>query len=118
MIIRWTWQSSNAGIPKKYPKMQIWKPILASCTDSHLLLSEIWSLTFFIVNATKEIGLLRVRCSRLSFENFCIRRYADYLAAPNDRRVVSGVAVMLGNDTAAGWKIINTHKCATTAICE
>jgi len=45
-------------------------------------------------NATKEIGL-RVRSSRFSFEYFCVRTYADYMAARNDPKVVSGVAVML-----------------------
>jgi hypothetical protein len=46
-------------------------------------------------NATKEIGL-RVRCSWFSFEYFCVRTYyADYMAARNDGKVVSGVAVML-----------------------
>ena len=41
---------------------------------------------------------------------------ADYAAASNDRRSVSGVAVMLG-DTAIGWKN-STQKCVTTAIYE
>ena len=41
---------------------------------------------------------------------------ADYAAASNDRRSVSGVAVMLG-DTAIGWKS-STQKCVTTATCE
>ena len=48
LIIRWASQSSNTGIPNKYPTMQIWKPILASCTDGHLLtLSVILSLNLF-----------------------------------------------------------------------
>ena len=41
---------------------------------------------------------------------------ADYAAASNDRRSVSGVAVMLG-DTAIDWKS-STQKCVTTATCE
>ncbi|CAN0084350.1 unnamed protein product, partial [Ascophyllum nodosum] len=41
---------------------------------------------------------------------------ADYAAVSNDRRSVSGVAVMLG-DTAIGWKS-STQKCVTTATCE
>ena len=41
---------------------------------------------------------------------------ADYAAASNDRRSVSGVAVILG-DTAIGWKS-STQKCVTTATCE
>ena len=42
---------------------------------------------------------------------------ADYAAASNDRRSVSGVAVMLGG-TAIGWKKSTTQKCVTTATCE
>ena len=41
---------------------------------------------------------------------------ADYAAASNDRRSVSGVAVMLG-DATIGWKS-STQKCETTATCE
>ena len=41
---------------------------------------------------------------------------ADYVTASNDRRSVSGIAVMLG-DTAIGWKS-STEKCVTTAMCE
>ena len=41
---------------------------------------------------------------------------ADYAAASNDRRSVSGVAEILG-DTAIGWKS-STQKCVTTATCE
>ena len=41
---------------------------------------------------------------------------ADYVAASNDRRSMSGVAVML-SDTAIGWKR-STQKCVTTANCE
>ena len=33
LIIRWASQSGNTSIPSKYPTMQIWKPILASCTE-------------------------------------------------------------------------------------
>ena len=41
---------------------------------------------------------------------------ADYAALSNNRRSVSGVAVMLG-DTAIGWKS-STQKYVTTATCE
>ena len=41
---------------------------------------------------------------------------ADYAAASNDRRSLSGVAVMLG-DTEINWKS-STQRCVTTAICE
>ena len=41
---------------------------------------------------------------------------ADYAAASNDRRPVSGVAVMLG-DTVIDWKS-STQKLVTTATCE
>ena len=41
---------------------------------------------------------------------------ADYAAAANDRRSLSGVAVMLGG-TAIDWKS-STQKCVTTATCE
>ena len=47
---------------------------------------------------------------------FTVFANADYAAASNDRRSVSGVAVMLG-DTAIGWKS-PTQKCATTTTCE
>ena len=40
------------------------------------------------------------------------------MAASNDRRVVSGVAVMLGDDTTVGWKSIIRITCVTTANCE
>ena len=65
------------------------------------------------VNATKEMGLRFVRGSGLRLSVYAD---ADYAAASNDRRSVSGVAVMLG-DTATGWKS-STQKCVTTAICE
>ena len=65
------------------------------------------------VNATKEIGLRVVRSSGLRLS---VYTDADYAAASNDRRSVSGVAVMLG-DTAIGWKS-STQKCVTTATCE
>ena len=65
------------------------------------------------VNATKEIGLRFVRGSGLKLSVYAD---ADYAAASNDRRSVSGVAVMLG-DTAIGWKS-STQKCVTTATCE
>ena len=41
---------------------------------------------------------------------------ADYAAASNDKRSVSGTAVML-RDTAIGWKS-SMQKCVTTATCE
>ena len=65
------------------------------------------------VNATQEMGLRFVRGSGLR-----LSVYADagYAAASNDRRSVSGVAVMLG-DTAVGWKS-SRQKCVTTATCE
>ena len=65
------------------------------------------------VNATKEIGLRFIRGSGLRLS---ASADADYAAASNDRRSVSGVAVMLG-DTAIGWKS-STQKCVTTATCE
>ena len=52
------------------------------------------------VNSTKEIGLKFVRGSGLKVTLFAD---ADYAAPSNDRRSVSGVAVMLG-DTTVGWK--------------
>ena len=33
LIIRRASQSGNTSIPSKYPTMQMWKPILASCTE-------------------------------------------------------------------------------------
>ena len=65
------------------------------------------------VNATKEMGLRFVRGSGLRLSVYAD---ADYPAASNDRRSVSGVAVMLG-DTAIGWKS-STQKCVTTGTCE
>ena len=65
------------------------------------------------VNATKEIDL---RFERGSGINLAVYTDADYAAASNDRRSVSGIAVMLG-DTAIGWKS-STQKCVTTATCE
>ena len=41
---------------------------------------------------------------------------ADYLATSNDRRSMSGVAVVLG-DTTISWES-STHECVTTATCE
>ena len=58
------------------------------------------------VNSTKEMGLKFVRGSGLKLTVFAD---ADCAAASNDRRSVSGVAVMLG-DTAIGWKS-STQKC-------
>ena len=65
------------------------------------------------VNATKEMGLRFVRGSGLRLSVYAD---ADYAAVSNDRRSVSGVAVMLG-DTAIGWKS-STQRCVTTATCE
>ena len=52
------------------------------------------------VNAMKEIGLRFVRGFGLKLSVYAD---ADYAAASNNRRSMSGVAVMLG-DTAIGWK--------------
>ena len=65
------------------------------------------------VNATKEIGSRFVLGSGLKLS---VHADADYAAASNDRRSVSGIAIMLG-DTAIGWKS-STQKCVTTATCE
>ena len=65
------------------------------------------------VNSTKGIGLRFVRGSGVKLSVFAD---ADYMAASNDRRSVSGVTVMLG-DTAVGRKR-STQKCVTTATCE
>ena len=64
------------------------------------------------VNVTKETGVRFVRGSGLRLSVYAD---ADY-AASNDRKSVSGVAVMLG-DTATGWKS-STQKCVTTATYE
>ena len=65
------------------------------------------------MNGTKEIELRFMRGSGLKHSVYAD---ADHAAASNDRRSVSGVAVMLG-DTAIGWKS-STQKCVTTATCE
>ena len=65
------------------------------------------------MNATKNIGLRFIRGSGLRLSVYAD---ADYAAASNDRRSVSGVAEILG-DTAIGWKS-STQKCVTTATCE
>ncbi|CAM9682891.1 unnamed protein product, partial [Ascophyllum nodosum] len=65
------------------------------------------------VNATKEMGLRFVQGSGLRLSVYAD---ADYTAVSNDRRSVSGVAVMLGN-TTIGWES-SKQKCVTTAICE
>ena len=59
------------------------------------------------------MGLRFVRGSGLRLSVYAD---ADYTAVSNDRRSVSGVAVMLG-ETAIGWKS-STQKCVTTATCE
>ena len=65
------------------------------------------------VNASKMIGLRFVRASVLKLSVYAD---ADYAAASNDLRSVSGIAVVLG-DTAIGWKS-STQKYVTTATCE
>ena len=65
------------------------------------------------VNAMKGMGSKFVRGFSLRLSVYAD---ADYAAVSNDRRSVSGVAVMLG-DTAIGWKS-STQKCVTTATCE
>ena len=65
------------------------------------------------VNSTKEIGLMFVLGSGLKLTLFAD---ADYAAAFNDRRSVSGMAVILG-DTAIGWKS-SWQKCVTTITCK
>ena len=65
------------------------------------------------VNTTKEIGLRFVRGSGL---RLFVYADADYAATSNDRRSVSGVAVILG-DTTIGC-VSGTQKCVTTATCE
>ena len=57
------------------------------------------------MNSTKEIGLKLVRDSGLKPS---VLADADYAAAYNDRRSVSGVAVTLG-DTAIGWKSLRRN---------
>ena len=66
------------------------------------------------VNSTKDIGLKFVRGSGLKLTVFAD---ADYAAASNDKRSVSGLAVVMFCDTAIGWKG-GTQKCVTTATCE
>ena len=75
-----------------------------------------WKALFQVaeyVNATKNIGLRFARGSGLRLSVYAD---ADYAAASNDRRSVSGVAEILG-DTAIGWKS-STQKYVTTASCE
>ena len=84
---------------------------------SHNLSQRLWKALLQIatyVNTTREIGLRFVRGSgfRLS-----VYADADYAAASNDRKSVSGVAVIMLSDTAIGWKS-RTQKCVTTATCE
>ena len=64
-------------------------------------------------NATNGIDLRLVRGSGLKLSVYAD---ADYVAASNDRRSVSGMAVLVG-DTAIGWKS-STQKCVTTATFE
>ena len=90
---------------------------LRACTrHSHDPSARHWKALLQItasVNSKNEIGLKFVRRSGLRLTVFAD---ADYAAASNDRRSVSGVAVMLG-DTVIGWKS-STQKCVTTATCE
>ena len=65
------------------------------------------------VNVTKEIGLRFVQGSGLRLSVYAD---ADYAAASNDRRFVSGVSVIL-DDRAISWKS-STQQCVTTATCE
>ena len=65
------------------------------------------------MNATKDLSLRFVRGSGLRLSVYAD---ADYAAAYNDRRLVSGVALIMG-DTTIGWKR-STQKCVTTATCE
>ena len=65
------------------------------------------------MNTTKQIGLRLVRGFGLRLS---VHADADYAAASNDQKSVSGVDVMLG-DTTIGWKS-SAQKCVTTATCE
>ena len=88
----------------------------ACARHSHNLSARHWKTLLQIaayVNSTKEIGLKFVRGSGLKLTVFA---GADYAAASNGRRSVSGVAVMLG-DTSIGRKS-STQKCVTTVACE
>ena len=64
--------------------------------------------------STKKIGLKFVRGSGLKLS---VHADTDYAAASNDRRSVSGVAVMMLGDTAIGWPS-SAQKCVTIAKCE
>ena len=89
----------------------------ACARQSHNPIPRHWKALLQIVayvNSTKkEIGMKFVRGSGLELTVFAD---TDYAAAYDDRRSVSGVAVMLG-DTAIGWKS-STQKCVTMATCE
>ena len=90
--------------------------LLTSARQSHNPCARHWKALLQIsayVRATKEVGLRFVRDLGLRLSVFAD---ADYAAAVNDRRSVSGVAVML-EGTAIGWKS-STQKCVTTATCE
>ena len=69
------------------------------------------------VNATKEIGLRFVRGSGLKLPVYAVYADAYCSAASNDRRSVSGGAVLISDDTAIGWKS-STQKFVTTATFE
>ena len=71
------------------------------------------STAFAYVNATKEIDLKFVRGPGLSLS---VYENTYYVAASNDQRSVSGVAVILG-ETTIGWKNI-AQNCVTTATYE
>ena len=67
------------------------------------------------VNATKEVGLRFVRGSGLRLSVYADA--ADYAAASNDPRSMSGVVAAVLGDTAIGWKS-SAQKCVTTEACE
>ena len=41
-------QNNDTGISNTYPTMQMWKPILASCPDSNLLIYPQFGVLFFL----------------------------------------------------------------------
>ena len=90
---------------------------LRTCArHSHNLSPRHWKALLEVatyVDAMKEIGLRLVRGSGLRLSAYAD---ADYAAASDDRRSVSGLAVVLG-DTAVSWKS-SVQKCVTTAKCE
>ena len=88
----------------------------ACARHSHNPIPRHWKALLQIAayaNSTKEIGLKFVRGSGLKRS---VLADADYAAASNDQRSVSGVAVVV-EDTAIGWKS-STQKCVITVMCE